>query len=109
MVVNLQVLTSLAESALEALQEMKQNFQEKFLTSTSDGQRQKCQYLIMSLSEVKPMTGAGYFDISRGTLSSMLSVSLTYIIIMVQFQLSESPNGASADSQVAPGNHSILV
>ena len=104
MVVNLQVLTSLAESAFEALQEMKRNFQEKFLTSTSDGERQKWQYLIMSLSEVRPLSGAGYFDISRGTLTSMLSVSLTYVIIMVQFQLSESPNG---DSQVACGNLSM--
>ena len=74
MLVNLQVLTTLAESALEALQEMKGNFHEKFLTSSSEGERQKCQYLIMSLAEVRPMSGAGYFDISRGTLTSMISV-----------------------------------
>ena len=81
MVVNLQVLTSLAESAFEALQEMKRNFHDKFFTSSTEGQRQKCQYLIMSLAEVRPMTGAGYFDISRGTLTSMVSVRDQFIII----------------------------
>ena len=106
MIVNLQVLTSLAESAFEALQEMKGNFHERFLTSTTEGQRQKCQYLIMSLSEVRPMSGAGYFDISQETLTSMLSVSLTYVIIMVQFQLSESTN---VDPQDPSGNYSYLL
>ena len=78
---NLQVLTSFAESSLEALQEMKGNFHEKFLASSSEGQRLKCQYLIMSLAEVRPMSGAGYFDISRGTLTSMVSVRDHFIII----------------------------
>ena len=81
MVVNLQVLTSLAESAFEALQEMKRDFHDKFFSSSTEGRRQQCQYLIMSLAEVRPMTGAGYFDISRGTLTSMVSVRDHIIII----------------------------
>ena len=72
--VNLEVLTGLTETAFEALQEMKNNFHENFLQSTSETERQKYQYIIMSLSEAKPMTASGYFEVSRGTLTSMISV-----------------------------------
>ena len=84
MMVNLEVLTSSAESAFEALQEMKRNFQDNFLTSSSEAQRNKYQYLIMSLAEVRRMTGAGYFDISRGTLTSMISVRHHIIILTIK-------------------------
>ena len=69
----MQVLTSLTESAFCAMQEMKLHFQEKFLKA-SESERKRFEYLIMALSEVRPMTANGYFDISRGTLTSMISV-----------------------------------
>ena len=46
---------------------------EEFLSSQSELERQKLHYLIMTLSEVRPITACGYFSISRGTLTSMLS------------------------------------
>ena len=35
-----------------------------------------------------PLTGLGFFDIERCTLTSMISTALTYIIILVQFKMS---------------------
>ena len=70
-----------------------------------------------------PMNGRGYFGIDKTTLTSMLSVryistylyryldnvlimtflhcSLTYIIILVQFQLSESGGGGGDSNSTA--------
>ena len=44
--------------------------------------------LIKSLEKTGPLTGCGLFTIERSTLTSMVSTSITYLIILVQFKLS---------------------
>ena len=66
-------MTGWADSCHDAIQDLKLSFMEEFLSSQSELERQKLHYLIMTLSEVRPMTACGYFSISRGTLTSMLS------------------------------------
>jgi len=40
------------------------------------------------VEDTRPLNGLGFFDIERGTLTSMVSTALTYIIILVQFKMS---------------------
>ena len=86
MFLNLHALTTWTESSYEALQDLKEHFHEEFLRAPSDGERQRYQYLVMTLSQVQPMTASGYFEISRGTLTSMLSVRNESDIILVREQ-----------------------
>ena len=83
MFLNLHALTTWTESSYEALQDLKEHFHEEFLRAPSERERQRYQYLAMTLSQVQPMTASGYFEISRGTLTSMLSVRNERDIILV--------------------------
>ena len=39
------------------------------------------------IDDAEPITGCGLFEITRSTLTSMLSTSITYLIILIQFKL----------------------
>ena len=57
------------------------------LVEEQDGPRlQSLKLLLKEVESVGPLTGNGYFDISRGTLTSIVSISLTYFIILLQFR-----------------------
>ena len=43
---------------------------------------------MQELETTGPLTGLGLFTIERNTITSMLSVAVTYIIILVQFRMS---------------------
>ena len=77
-------------------------------------ERQQLKTLVFKLSLLKPMNANGYFSIFKQTLVSMLSVrykqmcifqqtnliqyySITYIIILVQFQI---PNADNSEGEV---------
>ena len=40
------------------------------------------------IDDAEPISGCGMFEITRSTLTSMLSTSITYLIILIQFKLS---------------------
>ena len=40
------------------------------------------------IESLGPLTGLGFFNIEKSTLTSMVSTALTYIIILVQFKMS---------------------
>ena len=42
--------------------------------------------LIKELASTGPLSGDGYFDVGRGTLTSMVSTTITYLIILMQFR-----------------------
>ena len=44
--------------------------------------------LIKTLEKTGPLSGYGLFTIERSTLTSMISTSITYLIILVQFKMS---------------------
>ena len=43
--------------------------------------------MAIKLKSCGPMTGLGFFSIELDTLTAMLSISLTYIIILLQFNV----------------------
>ena len=46
----------------------------------------KTRKLIRGFSNLEPVSGYGLFSLERSTLTSMVSVSLTYVIILLQFK-----------------------
>ena len=52
-------------------------------------QRHIIKLKLKELEEVRPLSGNGYFEIGRGTLTSIVSTSITYFIILLQFKQSE--------------------
>ena len=48
--------------------------------------------LIREFDNLEPVSGYGLFNLDRTTLTSMVSVSLTYVIILLQFKQNFSAN-----------------
>ena len=49
------------------------------------------EMLISILSTAKPLTGYGFFNVDRTLVTSMISAATTYIVVLIQFNMSESP------------------
>ena len=45
--------------------------------------------LVALLSRAKPLTGRGYFNVDRPMIISIMGAAITYIIVLLQFTLSE--------------------
>ena len=67
-------LTLTVESAYDSVQNLLERTEEKLLRTRDKSQRQNLKYEIRNLSKLEPMTGGGFFTISKSTLTSMLSV-----------------------------------
>ena len=52
-------------------------------------ENQKNRNVIEDLEKTRPLNGKGFFEITRSKLTGMGSVGITYIIIFVQFKLSD--------------------
>ena len=51
--------------------------------------QQKQNALMSILSRAKPLTGRGYFNVDRQMIISVIGAATTYIIVLLQFNLSE--------------------
>ena len=67
-------LTLTVESAYNSVQDVLRRREEKLLRTTQKLERQQLKFEIRKLSQLEPMTGGGFFQISKSTLTSMLSV-----------------------------------
>ena len=56
--------------------------------NTTEEEEEDIQEVLDLIDEAEPITGCGMFGITRSTLTSMVSTSLTYLIILIQFKLS---------------------
>ena len=56
---------------------------------TEPRQKNLIELKLKELDDVRPFSGNGYFEIGRGTLTSIVSTSITYFIILLQFKQSE--------------------
>ena len=73
-ILNLVALTFTVESAYDSVQNLLERTEERLLRTREKSEREKLKYEIRKLSKLEPMTGGGYFQISKSTLTSMLSV-----------------------------------
>ena len=45
------------------------------------------RFLLRDVERLKPVSGYGLFSVERSTLTSMVSVAITYLIILIQFKM----------------------
>ena len=74
MVLNVTDLTIALDSAYESLQVVKMKIQENLMITFEKSERQELKFLLETVKALRPMNACGYFEISKSTLTSMLSV-----------------------------------
>ena len=52
------------------------------------GDHEAARLLLREIDNLEPVSGYGLFEVTRGTLTSMVSTSITYLIILIQFKTS---------------------
>ena len=81
-------LTLTSENTFSKLQDLTKQLENIIVHSKQmdlkDGE--KIKFLIKEVENTKPLNGNGYFDLNKGTLTSIVSISLTYFIILIQFR-----------------------
>ena len=79
-------ITMTAETALEKLRNLTEPLQQRIIQEKDSVKQLKIKHLIEKVEKVSPLSGNGYFEISRETLTSIVGISITYLIILLQFR-----------------------
>ena len=79
-------ITMTAEKSHNNLKLLAAPLQQSLVEEQEGPRLQSLKLLLKEVESVGPLTGNGYFDISRGTLTSIVSISVTYFIILLQFR-----------------------
>ena len=53
-----------------------------------DSNKMRIKRLIRDIEELEPLSGFGLFSVDRTTVTSIMSIKITYLIIMIQFKQS---------------------
>ena len=83
---NIKGFTFILDAAFRALGNLRVGLQEQLVDKEKEIEKEEIQNLIRDVEKTGPFSGLGYFEITKSTLVSMASVSITYIIILVQFR-----------------------
>ena len=78
--------TMTAEKAHQDLKMLATPLQQALVVEQDGPKIQSLKIVLKEVENVGPLSGNGYFDISRGTLTSMIGISVTYFIILLQFK-----------------------
>ena len=79
-------ITMTAEKAHQDLKMLATPIQQTLVMESDQPKIQSLKIILKEVENVGPLSGNGYFDISRGTLTSIVSISVTYFIILLQFR-----------------------
>ena len=79
-------ITMTAESAFEKLKNLTITLQQRMVKEKDHVEQMKIRFLIEKVEKTKPLSGNGYFEVSKLTLASITSISITYLIILLQFR-----------------------
>ena len=74
MILNVMALTAALDTAYESVQVVKMKIQENIMLTYDKSERQQLKFLLENVRSLRPMNACGYFEISKSTLTSMLSV-----------------------------------
>ena len=83
-------VTITAEEASENLQSLVLPLEQLLLLKQNSEENMKVKLLIKEIERTPPLSGNGYFELKRGTITSIISTSVTYLIILLQFRTSGS-------------------
>ena len=79
-------ITMTAESAFGKLKNLVIPLQQRMIQEKDPVEQMKIKFLIEKVEKVRPLSGNGYFEICRETLTSIVGISITYLIILLQFR-----------------------
>ena len=79
-------ITLTAEEAYDALQSLNKPLEKILVNENNFAQREHIKATIRKLEKIRPLNGNGYFNITRETLTSTVSTTVTYLIILLQFR-----------------------
>ena len=88
LVLNIAGFACIIDDAHKSLRGIGIGLQDNIRHIPDEMERREIMNLIMTIDKTGPLNGNGYFEITRGTLTGMLSVGITYVIILVQFRMS---------------------
>ena len=71
---NLTVLIRHIDDAYQSLQILRKRILEEYLLSSNDDKRHSYFFLLKRVEMLKPMSGDGYFEITKSNITSMISV-----------------------------------
>ena len=79
-------ITLTAEDAYDALQSLNTPLEKMLINETDLTKKEHIKATMRKLEKTRPLNGNGYFNITRETLTSILSTTVTYLIILLQFR-----------------------
>ena len=85
---NIAAFTFVIYDAYKSLKGLTRALQVELLYETEELERQKIRNVIKEIEKTHALTVKGFFEITRSTLTGMVSVGITYVIILVQFKMS---------------------
>ena len=89
LILHIVTLTFKLDAGYQAMRSMAKPLQEYLVAVPGeDSLNQEIKNLINDIRDTGPFSGMGLFSITRDTLTGMLSIAITYIIILVQFKMS---------------------
>ena len=83
---NLYCITLTAEDAYNALQSLNTPLEKMLINENDITKKEYIRATMRKLEKTTPLNGNGYFIISKETLTSIVSTTVTYLIILVQFR-----------------------
>ena len=75
-----------AEEAFDALQSLIEPLNKMLVNENDSSRQESIRIAIRKLEKTRPLNGNGYFNITRETLTSIVSTTITYLIILLQFR-----------------------
>ena len=79
-------ITLTADDAYDALQSLNSPLEKILINETDLTKKEYIKATMRKLEKTRPLNGNGYFNITRETLTSILSTTVTYLIILLQFR-----------------------
>ena len=78
--------TLTAEEAYDALQSLNTPLEKMLIKENDSTKKEIIRATMRKLEKIRPLNGNGYFNVTRETLTSIVSTTVTYLIILLQFR-----------------------
>ena len=86
LILNITGLTFTIDDSNRSLKGITRVHEDQLLFTTEKVDEKKIENTIKEIEKCGPLNGKRFFEITRTTLTGMASITITYIIILVQFK-----------------------
>ena len=81
-------VTTIAEKSYMGLQNLIIYLEQQLKLKQNSDEFMEIKILIRKIEHTHPLNGNGYFELKKGTITSIVSISVTYLVILLQFRAS---------------------